>query len=189
MMVSAPHPLAVRLIERLQTKRESGVLDLATGSGRNAQALRAAGFAVVTVGDRAAESEAPFAGIVQTFAAVISTHGFLHGTPETIAHRLRASVDVLEPGGALYATFGSTSDSRFGEGTRIDASTYAPLKGDERGVAHAFFDEAGVRALLEPFFVIESLDERSADRVAGEWAHRERPLSGAKHWFAIARKR
>lgn len=187
--MSAPHPLAERLIERLQPNREIRVLDFAAGNGRTTRALRAAGFTVVPIEDRAAESDAPFAGIAQTFAAIVSTHGLLHGTPAAIAARVRAAAGRLEPGGLLYATFGSTSDARFGEGRRIDASTYAPLDGDERGVAHAFFDATGLRALLEPLFEVESLDERRVDRIAGAWAHRELPLKGAAHWFAIARKR
>jgi hypothetical protein len=37
--------------------------------------------------------------------------------------------------------------------------------------------------------VIESLDEHGVDEVAGAWAHREHPLTGAAHWFVIAQKR
>jgi hypothetical protein len=184
-----PHPLAEALIERLQSRPKGRVLDFASGSGRNTQALRRAGLMVTAIADDAAATEKPLAGVTDRFAAAISTHGLLHGTPPIIAARLRSIAERLDAEGLLYATFGSTRDARFGEGRRIDDATFAPTDGDERGVAHAYFDRDRLRALLEPDFEVESLEERCVDEVAGSWAHRERPLSGATHWFAIARKR
>ena len=185
----SPHPLAERLIERLQPGAPARILDFASGSGRNAGAIRSAGFEVLAVDDGTAASDAPLAGVAPGFAAAISTHGLLHGTPARIAAALRAIGDRLVPGGLLFATFGSTRDARFGEGTRIADFTYAPADGDERGVAHAYFDRERLHTLLEPSFEIESLEERGVDEIAGAWAHLERPLAGAAHWFAIARKR
>jgi hypothetical protein len=46
-----------------------------------------------------------------------------------------------------------------------------------------------VLALLEPAFEVESIEERVVDAVVGAWAHPQRPLEGAAHWFAVARKR
>jgi hypothetical protein len=46
-----------------------------------------------------------------------------------------------------------------------------------------------VRALLDPLFAIELLEEQDAGQIAGSWAHRERPLSGATHWLAVATAR
>jgi SAM-dependent methyltransferase len=181
--------LAERLIERLQRRPESRILDFGSGSGRNAEALRQAGFVVVTIDDRAAESEVPFAGIDGDFSAVLSTHGLLHGTSATIAAHVAAIAERIRERALFYATFGSRADARFGRGRRLDPWTYAPDGGDERGVAHAYFDRERLRALLEPRLEIESLDEHGVDGVAGAWAHRQAPLSGAVHWFAIARKR
>ncbi|MFZ0682281.1 MAG: class I SAM-dependent methyltransferase [Candidatus Cybelea sp.] len=180
------HPLAVSLIEHLRGAPEIRVLEFACGAGRNTRALRAAAFDVVAIDDRAAASGAPFAGVHGAFAAAISTHGLLHGTPAIIAGHVSQIARLLAENGALYAAFGSIRDARFGQGERIDASTFAPSDGDERGVAHGFFSRDQVRALLDPYFAIESLEERDADRIAGSWAHRERPLSGAVHWFAVA---
>ncbi len=188
-MVSAPHPLAERLIERLQSAPESRVLDFAEGSGRNGEALRRAGFTVVAIADDAAARTAPLPGESAPFSAILSTHGLLHGTAAAVAARVRALAQRLESGGLLYATFGSTRDARFGEGERIDDSTFSPDGGDERGVAHAYFDRDRLRALLDPQFEVELLREHNVDEVAGSWAHRERPLTGAVHWYAIARKR
>jgi SAM-dependent methyltransferase len=188
-MMSAPHPLAAALVERLHSRPTSRVLDFAAGSGRNTGALRAAGFAVVAIGDAAAASEMPFAGVEGGFDAVISTHGLLHGTRATVASRLRTIADRLEPGGLLYASLGSIRDARFGCGERLDDSSFAPTDGDERGVAHAYFERDEIGRLLERDFLIESLDERNVDQIAGRWAHRENPLHRAVHWFVRARKR
>ncbi len=187
--MSSPHPLAQRLIERLQSRPASRVLDFAAGSGRNAEALRRAGFTVVTVADDEAASENPLAHDRGPFAAIVSSHGFLHGTSAAVAARVRSVAEALERGGRLYATFGSTNDPRFGAGQRIDDATYAAVDGDERGVAHAYFDRRQVLAMLEPLLDVESLETSGVDDIAGSWAHRERPLAGAAHWFAVARRR
>ncbi len=181
--------MAERLIERLHSAPGSRVLDFATGSGRNARAMRRAGLRVVAMADDAAASPAPLLQATQRFAGVLSTHGLLHGTPSAIAGRVREIAHCLPPGGLLYATFGSIRDARFGQGKRIDDATFVPTEGDERGVAHAYFDRERVLAILDPFFVVESLREHCVDDVAGSWAHQERALDGAAHWFAIARKR
>jgi SAM-dependent methyltransferase len=183
------HPLVQRLTECLRGERGRRVLDFGTGSGRNAAALRDAGFAVIALDDAAAASDEPLIRLNERVAAVLSTHGLLHGTAPAIAARVRAVATALEDGGWLCATFGSSRDARFGKGERINDSTYAPISGDERGVAHTYFSREELRALLEPQFAIESLTEHGVDRVAGSWAHQERPLTGAVHWFVIARKR
>jgi Methyltransferase domain len=188
-MSSAPHPLAATLIERLQSRARGSVLDFAAGSGRNTRALRAAGFVVVAIDDVAAASESPFAGVHDRFDAALSTHGLLHGTLASVASRLDAIGGRLVPCGLLYATFGSIDDARFGHGKRFDDATFAPDDGDEAGVAHVYFDRDRLVGLLKPHFEIESLDEHRVDDIVGTWAHAQRPLRGAAHWFVTARKR
>jgi SAM-dependent methyltransferase len=188
--IRPPHPLAQRLIERLRSRPGSRVLDFFAGSGRNAIALRRAGFDVVAIDDdKAADPQTALASIGGGFAAAVCTHGLLHGAPATIAGRLQSIAEVLDSDGLLYAAFGSTRDARFGRGQRIDSHTFAPDDGDERGVPHAFFNDALLHALLEPHFVAESLEERGVDAVAGSWAHQERPLHRAVHWLVVARRR
>jgi hypothetical protein len=182
------HPLAVRLVEHLRGGPEIRVLEFACGAGRNTRALRDAGLDVVAIDDATAALAAPLAGVPGGFAAALSTHGLLHGTKAIIAGHVSQIAPLLAKNAMLYATFGSVRDARFGLGERIDASTFAPLEGDERGVAHGFFDREQLVALLDPHFAIESLEEHDADEVAGSWAHRDRPLSGAVHWLAVARR-
>jgi|SRR5580698_1548316 hypothetical protein len=180
-----PHPLALALIQRLP--KGAHVLDFASGSGRNSAALEKAALHAVRINDATATTKTPFASIAGPFAAAISTHGLLHGTTEIIAANLHAISELLAPSGVLYATFGSVHDARFGAGTRLDPETYAPADGDEAGVPHTFFTRETLTALLEPRFAIESLEEVSVDEIAGNWAHRGRPLAGAVHWFVVAR--
>lgn len=182
-----PHPLAVELIAVLGVGG-ARVIDFASGSGRNARALRTAGFEVAEIGDADATA-ATIEGASGSFAAALSTHGLLHGTLEVIEAAVEAIAAKLAPGGRLFATFGSVRDARFEQGLEIQRFVYAPLDGDERGIAHAFFDESRLRALLEGRFALESVEERNADEVAGDWAHREKPLRNSAHWFVHARKR
>lgn len=177
-----PHPLAVALIERLQPQPHARVLEIGCGSGRNTDALRAAGFCVHPVSD---ESAAAFTALEPRFDAALSTHALLHGTPASIARALQEIAASLRGGGAFYATFASTSDARYGKGTRVAEDAYAPDEGAERGVAHAYFGEAALRELLSRYFVIEAVEEQRVDDVVGRWAHAERP-SGSVHWFVRA---
>lgn len=188
-MISAPHPLAAALIKRLHFRPESRVLDFAAGSGRNGEALRRAGFTVVAIRDEDAASEATVSALTGRLDAVLSTHGLLHGGLRSIEARVRAIANRLDTDGLLFATFGSKRDSRFGLGERVDESTFAPDDGDERGVPHAYFDRDALLALLELHFEVESLREQGVDDIAGSWAHQERPLAGACHWFVVGRKR
>lgn len=179
---SGPHPLALRLLAGLPAG--GTVLEIGGGSGRNSAALRAAGLEVSTIRPEAAELDA-LAG--RSFDAVLSTHALLHGTPPSIEATARHAAALMKPGAILYATFGSTRDARFGAGRRLSAHTYAPDDGDEAGVAHSYFNADEVRELLKPLDVLEIV-ETPVDQIAGKWAHTTAPLSGAVHWFAVAKK-
>jgi hypothetical protein len=165
------------------------VIDLATGSGRNALALRKAGFEVTAIDDAASVVTASLTSTPGPYAAVLSTHGLLHGSPTSITELVSAIAAVLEPGGFFYATFGSVRDERFGQGIAIEPFVFAPSDGDERGVSHLFFDETRLRSLLHERFDIQYLRERDADVAGGSWAHAEMPAERSVHWFAQARKR
>ena len=198
------HPLALALAERLAaTPLGSGVLLLGAGSGRNVPPLRAAALDVTILEEDASRARAtadrfagdsrvmvvcaPYVEAVATarrFAAALSTHALLHGRPAHVLAAVHAIRDVLIPGGLLFATFGSTTDPRYGQGHRIERDTYAAQSGKEAGVAHAFFDEAGVRALVAGF-VIESLVQSSGTE-AGRWAHTADEAASLVHWFVRA---
>ncbi len=121
--------------------------------------------------------------------AAISTHALLHGSPEAISELMGDIARALSPGAPLAATFGSMLDARFGTGTRLGPITFAPSEGDERGVAHSYYDEAGLRRALDERFRIADLREVEVDDIAGGWAHERAPLRGAVHWFVLAHRR
>jgi hypothetical protein len=179
-----PHPLAQALIERLaEAQAGARILDFGSGSGRNSDALLAAGFTVDSIPDRA-----PVPAEERIYDAAISTHALLHGTPADTASALASIAAALREDAPLYATFASTRDARFGRGKQLDEHTFAPESGDEAGVPHVYFNETQLRALLSAHYEIESLEERHADAIVGRWAHSEQP-AGTVHWFAILRRR
>jgi hypothetical protein len=177
------HPLALALIDRLRAQEHARVLDFGRGSGRNTAALESAGLDVRSVADVDLQSFTA----ASEFDGAISTHALLHGTPQTVSRMLRTIADALKTGAPLYATFASAADARYGKGTRIDDDTFAPDDGDEQGVAHIYFTEHTLRAMLERNFGIDALQERSVDDIVGRWAHSNRP-HGAVHWFVQARR-
>lgn len=176
--------MAVELIERLH-QQHAQILEIGCGGGRNTAALRAAGFSVHAVAD---EPAGAFSAQASRFDAALSTHALLHGTPASIASIVRAIAGSLHPGAPFYATFASKADARYGTGTRVTEDAYAPDEGDERGVAHTYFDEISLRALLDPDFTVEALEERDVDDVVGRWAHAQQPR-GSVHWFVRAARR
>jgi len=183
---TGPHPLAAALAQRLRETEGVSILELGTGSGRNASALRELGFHVHSIADGADYSE--FRSENAPFAAALSTHALLHGTPRDVELAVERISACLLPRAPFYATFASKSDSRYGKGTLVARDTYAPESGPERGVAHAYFDEAGLRKMLDPHFDIETFEEVQVEAIVGRWAHAERPR-GSVHWFVKAVRR
>ena len=177
-----PHPLALALIEDMRRAVGARVLEIGRGSGRNTHALARARFEVTSTGGYGDLPQN------QRFAAALSTHALLHGRPAEIADALVRIAALLDAGAPLFATFGSTRDARFGVGEQIAPATFAPADGDERGVPHAYFDASDLRRMLERSFTVERLEERCVDDIAGTWAHLNAPLSGAWHWFTVARR-
>jgi hypothetical protein len=183
------------------------VLLLGVGSGRHIPPLLGAGLSV----DVVEEDPARAAGAVKRWAATprvriararyaggpvpfafgfdgaLATHALLHGDAARVAAALAAVGNRLRPGAPFNFTLGSTRDPRFERGKRIDAASWAPEDGDEAGVAHVYFDERGMRALLDSWDVIE-VEEREAGATAGAWAHPS-GAGGLVHWFVRARRR
>lgn len=182
-----PHPLAAALIEHLRDRGSPvRVVDFGSGHGRNSLALQNAGFEVLAIDDATAADPAAFRAIAGCFEGVLATHSLLHGTPQSVVAAIETIASMLPAGGLFFATFASMRDARYRKGRRVAAWTFAPVDGDESGVPHVYYDERSVRALLEGSFTIDSLQERSVDRTAGEWAHPTAPLHGAVHWLAKA---
>lgn len=157
--VRPPHPLTLELIAALAGRAGARVCDFATGNGRNAAALRAAGLVVCAVADAQAARDPLPAFDGDDWDGLISTHGFLHGDAPAIARRIAATVAHLSAGAPFYVTFGSTHDPRCGEGTQLGPRTFAPSAGEESGVAHTYYDAPALHALLQPYVAIVALDQ------------------------------
>jgi len=205
------HVLAHELAARITAERDATpfarILMLGIGSGRNLAPLLAAGLCIDVVEDdperaraaatrfasepRVRVARARYAGpypFEGRHAAALSTHALLHGDARAVAAALAAVRNRLGAGAPLYATLGSTRDPRFGAGRRIDDATFAPSNGAEAGVAHVYFDERGLRALLCDFEV-ESLAEVAAAEHVGRWAHDSGDAAHIVHWFVRATAR
>jgi hypothetical protein len=177
------HPLAAALIERLRTQPHAHVVDIGTGRGRNTDALREAGLTVTAIADDRV-ALGLFGG---PFDGAISTHALLHGTTASVAACVAAVAAALSSGAPFYATFASKQDARYGKGTPVGPDSFAPDGGDEAGVPHAYFGEPELRKMLEPYFAIESLEERDAAGIVGRWAHAQ-PPHGSVHWLLRAHR-
>ncbi len=180
-----PHPLAERLIERYRSAGwRAPVLEIASGVGRNTRAIVAAGIPVVATRDDEPYTQLP--GDRETYAAALSSHGYLHGSTAKVRAGLAELRRVLTAGAPIYITLGSIHDERFGFGEAIDEWTFAPGDGPEMGIPHGYFDRDTIVELLRGF-TIESLDEVDATQIVGEWAHdpalEPDPI---RHWFAVA---
>ncbi len=179
------HPLAARLAQRYRELGLSApVIEIAAGSGRNTRYLTAAGIAIVATRDDESYTQLP--GGRNAYAAALSTHGYLHGVMPKLRLGLAELRRVLRPGAPICITLGSIEDARFGLGTALDDTTFAPGDGEEAGVPHTYFDREGVRELLEPFFAIESLEHVNVDDIVSRGAHGA-PL-GMWHWFVQAQR-
>jgi hypothetical protein len=180
-----PHPLAADLASIYRERQLTGpVIEIAAGSGRNTHYLRESGIPIVATRDDESYTQLP--GGRNSYAAALSTHGYLHGTTPKLRLGFAELRRVLRPGAPIFITLGSIHDARFGLGIAYDDTTFAPGDGDEAGVPHVYFDRAGAIEILAPAFTVESLDEVEVDSIVGRWAH-ENP-AGMWHWFAVARR-
>ncbi|MBD5657428.1 MAG: hypothetical protein IAI50_19930, partial [Candidatus Eremiobacteraeota bacterium] len=110
-----------------------------------------------------------------------------HGTPATIAAAIDAVRKRLAPKAPFFVTLGSQRDPRFGTGRLIAPGAFVTLDGSEAGVAHSYFDEAGVRKLFAGF-TLDDVRETDASEIVGRWAHSERETAGIVHWWVRARR-
>jgi len=179
------HPLASELAARYVERALRGpVIEIAAGSGRNTRYFVDRAVPIVSTRDDETYTQLP--GGRNTYAAALSTHGYLHGTVAKLRLGFAELRRVLRPGAPVALTLGSIHDARFGLGTAIDETTFAPGDGEEAGIPHSYFDRQGVLDVLAPAFAVESLAEVHVDEIVGRWAH-EAP-TGMWHWFVHGRR-
>jgi hypothetical protein len=160
------------------------IIEIAAGSGRNTDFFVGQGIPIVSTRDDESYTQLP--GGRNLFAAALSTHGYLHGTPAKLRVGFAELRRVLKAGAPIAITLGSINDARFGLGVAVDETTFAPGDGAEAGIPHPYFDRTGVIDILAPAFTIESLTEVNVDDIVGRWAHEA--STGLWHWFITARR-
>ncbi len=179
------HPLAGRLLELAGAQRLAGpVIEVGTGSGRNARALVDAGVPLVSVPDDVLYTQLP--GGRETYGAALSTHAYLHGTSAKVRAGFGELRRVLRPGAPIFVTLGSLRDARYGLGIPFDERSFAPGDGDEAGIPHAYFDRDGVAEVLRGLFRLDEAEEVAVDDIVGRWAHARDDVAGRVHWFVRA---
>jgi hypothetical protein len=180
------HPLAERLIRIAREQPlDAPVIEVGTGSGRNARALVAAGIPNVSVPDSTPYTQLP--GGHDSYGAALSSHAYLHGTASKLRAGMAELRRVLMRGAPVFITLGSFKDARYGLGIPIDERSFAPGEGPEIGVPHAFYDRDGVVELLHGYS-IDSMEEVEVDDIIGRWAHVDDDVGGRVHWFVEARR-
>lgn len=178
-----PHPLATALARSLASERPGvRVLVLGAGSGRSVPVLIDAGLQVDAV-----EADADVSALAGPYGGILSTHALLHGTHASVRKRVHALAAITVPRALLHATFGSTFDPRCGVGKAVAGGGWAPERGPEAGVAHAYFDRSGLLEALGAFEVV-SADQRDVRQIIGRWAHGAAPNVAMVHWFVVARR-
>jgi len=179
-----PEPFVTRSLEALPGPGSTPVLDVGCGGGRHLLWLERHGFAAfgadraphglgrarhLLLGEERAVRLAvadmralPYADA--SFGAVVAHHVLYHCTAADVRRAIAEIRRVLRDEGLFVGTLLSTRAWKYGEGRRLEPSTYVQERGPESGVAHHYCDEPGARDLLAGFDVDAlALDEFSDD--------------------------
>lgn len=116
-----------------------------------------------------------------TFDAIIAYNVVYHAMRNEVEHVIRQAYRVLSMNGVMLVTFKSILDSEYGEGLRLDQSTYAPVAGVEKGIPHYYVDEDEVRRLLQDFELLKLIHKQELPLLEGECRRRA-------HWVAWVKK-
>ncbi len=166
-----PHSSMEEVVRCLLDIHGSRVIDLGCGTGRHVVLLAKRGFTVFGMDDSvealnlAAEwlkpeglpghlirasmhASLPFPDA--SVDAVLAVQTIHHGRLATILETLREIRRVLRPGGRFFLTVPAQRDqgSQFSE---VEANTWIPLDGPEKGLPHHYFDPGEFRSVLEGF--------------------------------------
>jgi len=194
-----PEPFVTRALQALPSPRSTSVLDVGCGGGRHLLWLERQGFTAfgvdrapsglgltrdllrreeravrVTLGDMGA---LPFASA--SFGAVIAHHVLYHGVAADVRRAIGEAGRVLRDEGLFVGTLLSTRAWKYGEGRRLEPSTYVQERGPEAGVAHHYCDETGARTLLAGF----DIDGLALDEFSDDDGNRH------SHWRFLATRR
>jgi ubiquinone/menaquinone biosynthesis C-methylase UbiE len=115
------------------------------------------------------------------FDGVISIHVIHHNPLAKIMITLSEIKRVLKPGGIALITLNAKQGSRYGNGVRIEADTYIPDEGEDRGIIHHFSDLTDVAFLTREFKVTNVHLEEHINQRGMQSSHWEVLMTKEEH--------
>ena len=196
-----------RIVEGALDERPLRFWDLRCGAGRHTVALARRGHDVYATDDapravdltkqRLAEfylaADVRVADMTECppqpsyFHGAVSWNVLHHNRLAAIHKAVSHIYDLLVPGGILIATLKSDRADFAGQGTEIEPGTFIHDIGDESGVPHHYFNEAGIRDLFAgwEFMVLAEQVIAHLERPDRFWEYTPFPFTT---WGIVARK-
>jgi SAM-dependent methyltransferase len=192
-----PHERVVSFARDLKARGAVRVLDLGCGAGRHTVYLAAQGFAVCGTDISPRGLELSRAWLQQEgleadlqlsdmtvipypdayFDAVISTQVIHHNTLDNIRRCVAEIHRALAPGGRALLIVQSKGSHSYGKGEQLEPDTFLRRDGEDSGLPHHYFDQAGLRELLAQFRIVtleelvrESQGPDGETRLSCHWA-------------------
>ena len=196
-----PREEVVAFAQDLQRRGAQRVLDLGCGAGRHVVYLAREGLNVcgTDISPRGLEytrawleQEGLHADLQlsdmtvipypdEYFDGIISTNVIHHNTLDNIRRCVAEMHRVLVPGGRALLIVQSKRGYRYGKGQQLEPDTFVHDSGPEAGIAHHFFDEAGLRDLFADFHILAlTPDERDEVEDGMHYLH--------SHWVVMVER-
>ena len=182
-----PEPAVLDVLPSLHERGVHRVLDLGCGVGRHARAFATAGFETHAIdaaiagvthaasdyaGDSVGYAVSSFVALPYsraTFDYVLAWNVVYHGDGEIAGHAIEEIARVLRPGGTYQSTMLSKRHTSFGRGTEVRPDTWVDSESSsDKAHPHLFTTSADARALHDPWFEVEQMDDRE-QREPGSW--------------------
>lgn len=198
----------VNLVEERFGERPLRIWDLGCGAGRHTAVLAQMGCEVYAsdvspnaidltrekLNGLGLESRTALADMTANpwpdlnFHAIFSWDVIHHNTLSAIKSAFDMIHRSLVPGGMFMGTILSDKAGNFGKGREIEPGTFIDDQGNESGVLHHFFDEAGIRDLFKEWEFMILAEEITRYVEAPEQFWEWTPFRFTK-WNVLARKR
>jgi SAM-dependent methyltransferase len=170
-----PHEDVPKIVQMLQDKRASTVLDLGSGTGRHVVYLAKSGFSVFGLdnssegieatrqwlADEGLEADLQLQSMAERFPyedglfdAVLSVQVIHHAALATIRGIVDEIGRVLKQGGFLFVTVPKLRNQ--GETfEQLEPNTFVPLDGPEKGLPHHYFTHEKLREVFVDYEIVD----------------------------------
>ena len=174
-VVTEPHEDMPDIVRLLKDRGANTVLDLGSGTGRHVVYLAGSGFSVFGLdnspegihitrqwlADAGLDANLQLQSMTEKlpyedafFDAVISVQVIHHADRAAIREVVQEITRVLKRGGFLFVTVPKLRN----QGTRfkkLEANTFIPLDGPERGLPHHYFTPAELREVFNGYDIVD----------------------------------